>query len=133
LKKIIFAFLILLFTAGFIYAEATDSPYFVKTMKISKVYSHKDGYKVLYRNARMEFGTFYVPIEWFGNDSTKAELIYGSGDAYPYFSIFWKDGKFDHIRLYLQKDRSDGSWGDLDSTNDISGEFEGVESIELKL
>ena len=133
MKKTILVFLILLFAVGAVFAEATDSPYYVRTMAISKVYSHQDGYKILYRNAKMEFSTFYVPIEWFGNASGKAELIYGDSSSYPYFSIFWKDGQFDHIRLYLHKDRTDLSWGDLDSTLDISDKFQGVESIELNL
>ena len=133
MKKTIFAILILLFVGGIVFAEATESPYFVKTMPLVKVYPHKDGYKILYRTPQMEFGTFYVPMRWFGNAAAKAELIYGDSGAYPYFSIFWKDGAFDHIRLYLHKDRTHRSWGDLDPTNDIAAEFEGVESIELDL
>lgn len=133
MKKSILAFLILLFVAGAVFAEASESPYFVRTMPLVKVYPHKEGYKILYRNPKMEYSSFYVPMQWFGNDSSKAELVYGYSDSYPYFSVFWKDGAFDHIRLYLHKDRTHRSWGDLDPTNDIAGEFEGVESIELNL
>ncbi|MDC7226867.1 MAG: hypothetical protein PQJ61_08875 [Spirochaetales bacterium] len=133
MKKTILAVLILLCVAGAIFAESTESPYFVRTMDIMKVYPHKAGYKILYRNAKMEYATFYVPMEWIGGASAKAELIYGDSAAYPYFSIFWKDGTFDHIRLYLHKDRTHLTWGDLDPTNDISAKFEGVESIELEL
>ena len=133
MKKTILAILILLFIAGALFAEASDSPYYVRTMPIAKVYPHKDGYKILYRNAKMEYSAFYVPMEWFGGASSKGELVYGDSDAYPYFSMFWKDGAFDHIRLYLHRDRTDISWGDLDPTNDIADKFQGVESIELKL
>ncbi len=133
MKKTILVFMILLFAAGALFAEASDSPYYVRTVSIAKVYSHEDGYKILYRNSKMQYSTFYVPMEWFGGASSKAELIYGDSQAYPYFSIFWKDGAFDHIRLYLHKDRYDLSWGDIDSTIDISDKFEGVESIELNL
>ena len=133
MKKTIFAILILLFISGAVFAEATESPYFVKTMPLITVYSHKDGYKILYRNPKMEYSSFYVPMDWFGGAASKAELIYGDSEAYPYFSIFWKDGAFDHIRLYLHSDRTHRSWGDLDPTNDISGNFEGVESVELEL
>ncbi len=133
MKKFVLVFLIMLLTASAVFAEAIDSPYYVRTVNIIKVYPHALGYKVLYRNARMEYATFYVPMEWFGNASGKAEIVYGDSAAFPYFSVFWKDGVFDHIRLYLHKDRRHLSWGDLDPTVDMSGKFEGVESIELKL
>jgi hypothetical protein len=133
LKKIILAFLILLFVAGAVFAQATDSSYYVRTLPIVKVYSHQDGFKIVYRNSRLQYSSFYVPVEWFGGAAAKGELIYGDRESYPYFSIFWKDGQFDHIRLYLHRNRLDLSWGDLDPTLDIADKFEGVESIELDL
>lgn len=133
MKKTILVSLILLFAAGFVFAEATDSPYYVRTVSITKVYAHEDGYKIVYRNSRLQYSSFYVPIEWFGGGATKAELIYGDAQSYPYFSIFWKDGEFHHIRLYLQKNKLDLSWGDLDATVDISDKFKGVEDIKLEL
>ena len=133
MKKIVFALLILLVSAGFLAAEASESPYYVRTVAIAKVFSHEDGYKVIYRNSKMQYSSFYVPVEWFGGASSKAEIIYGESQSYPYFSIFWKDGAFDHIRLYLKSDRRDLTWGDLDSNTDWSSKFDGVETIELKL
>ena len=133
MKKTILVFLILLFAAGAVFAEATDSPYYVRTVSITKVYPHEDGYKIVYRNSKLQYSAFYVPIEWFGGGATKGELIYGDSQAFPYFSVFWKDGEFHHIRLYLTKNRLDLSWGDLDPTVDISAKFEGVESIKLEL
>ena len=133
MKKIILVFLILLFVAGAVFAEASDSPYYVRTISITRVFSHEDGYKVIYRNSKLQYSSFYVPIEWFGGGGSKGEIIYGDAPSYPYFSIFWKDGEFHHIRLYLHKNRLDLSWGDLDSTIDISGKFEGVEEIKLEL
>ncbi|MDC7125277.1 MAG: hypothetical protein PQJ46_06910 [Spirochaetales bacterium] len=134
MKKSILAFLVLLFIAGAVYSEATQSPYYVRTMKIVSVFSHKDGYKIIYRNAKMEYSAFYVPITWFGTASSKAEIVYGEGDTYPYFSVFWKDGEFDHIRLYLNKNIRHRSRGDLGvNTDDLSSKFEGVETIKLNL
>ena len=133
MKKTILVFLILLFAAGAVFAEASDSPYYVRTVSISKVYVHEDGYKIVYRNSKLQYSSFYVPTDWFGGAASKAEIIYGDAQSYPYFSVFWKDGQFHHIRLYLHKNRLDLSWGDLDPTVDISGKFEGVETIELKL
>lgn len=126
-------FLILLFVAGAVFAEASDSPYYVRTVSIAKVYAHENGYKIVYRNSKLQYSSFYVPMEWFGGGATKGEIIYGNAQSYPYFSVFWKDGQFHHIRLYLHSNKLDLSWGDLDPTVDISGKFEGVEAIELKL
>ncbi len=132
MKKNILVILILLCVSTAVFAEATESPYYVKSVPIVKVYSVEQGYRLVYMNSSMKYSAVYVPIEWFGGAAAKAEVVYGRSESYPYFSIFWKDGAFDHIRLYLKSDRTDLTWGDVDSTDDISGKFEGVESIELK-
>ena len=133
MRKLLLVLFILTLSAGAVFAEATDSPYYVRSIAIAKIFSHEDGYKITYRNSKLQYSSFYVPVEWFGGASSKAEIIYGDSQAYPYFSIFWKDGAFDHIRIYAKTNRRDLTWGDLDSSLDWSSKFEGVESIELKL
>ncbi len=94
-------------------AQPQNTPIFVKTVPIMKIYSHALGYRILYEKSNLEVGEFYVPVEWFNKAGGKGDIVWGNDIAYPYLSIFWKDGKFDHVRLYLDEDLSAGSWGRL--------------------
>ncbi len=96
-----------------LYAQEQDTKLFVKTVSIIKIYTHSAGYKILYLKSNMDLGEFYVPMHWFTRTGGKGEVVWGDQPSYPYFSIFWVDGKYDHIRLYLQKNLGSESWGIL--------------------
>ncbi len=136
MKKLILLITIIMIVAG-IGAFAETSDFYVKTLPIVKVYDHNLGYRIVYMKSDFELTAIYIPKSWFQTASEtgeppKAELVAGKDSSYPYFSVFWKSGKFDHIRIYLQSDLMDPSWGDLDPTVDISEKFN-VETLTLKL
>ena len=86
------------------------------------------------RGSAMDCGTdataaVYIPSRWFVPGG-KAELIRGSGPSYPYLVVFYKDGVFDHLRLYVQKDIKDSSWGLL-APDAGKGKFDG-EDLKLE-
>lgn len=114
-----------------LYAQEQDTKLFVKTVSIIKIYSHSAGYKVLYLKSNMDLGEFYVPMRWFTGTGGKGEIVWGDQLSYPYFSIFWVDGKFDHIRLYLHKNLDSESWGMLKEASVDEGIFE-VEELNLQ-
>ena len=116
---------------------AETSEFYVKTLPIVKVYDHNLGYRIVYMKSDFELTAIYIPKEWFRSaietgGAPKAELVAGKDSAYPYFSVFWKGAEFSHVRLYLQSDLNDPSWGDLDPLVDISEKFK-VETLKLKL
>jgi hypothetical protein len=97
---------------------------FVKTVPIVKVYTHSLGYKVLFVKSNMEIGSLYVPITWLGRSAGKAAMIWQTADRPPHFSIFWVNGKFDHIYLYVPNNMSLPFWGTIDERDvDLSAEF----------
>lgn len=115
---------------------AEESPYFVKTVPISKIYNHKLGYRVVYMTNNFQFKVFYIPTEWFAvagetGVAPKAELYFGNEPAFPYFSVFWKDGEFSHLRLYLKKDLNDTTWGDSTILGEIDDKFQ-VDTLDLE-
>ena len=132
LVLVIAAALLLLFTVG-LAAEVETSEYFYKTVPITKVYPHRDGYRIIYRRSNMELAVIYLPNEWFqftpgeGNRG-KGELVIANDPSYPYMSIFWKEGDFSHVRLYLHANKEDISWGDLDNPEAYNDKFD-VESL----
>jgi len=86
---------------------------YVRTTPVVKVFTHQLGYKVYYQTSRGGVDSFYVPAEWFNQAGGKASIIYGSGPQFPYLSIYWINGKFSHIKLFLVQDIQADTWGVL--------------------
>lgn len=136
MKKRVLILTVLLFLvfSGLLFAE--DSEYFVKSVPIAKVYTHNLGYRIVYQKSDLNFGVFYVPNRWLtmsdsGTEAPKAELFTGITPAYPYFSIFWKNGEFSHIRIYLHRSLSHISYGDLENPADFNDEFD-IDTLALE-
>jgi hypothetical protein len=111
-------------------AQEQDPKLYVKTVGIMKILNHALGYKVLYLKSRMEVGEFYVPPSWF-KAGGQAELVLGNGPAFPYFSVFYRDGEFDHIKIYAAENIGHLSWGRLKRQVGDSSKFE-VETLDLE-
>lgn len=133
-RVLLLTLLIFILLAGF--AHAQQSEYYVKSVPIAKVYMHSLGYRIVYQKADLNFAVFYVPESWFDlpedrNDSPKAELVMARNSAYPYFSIFWENGEFSHIRLYLQRDLNHITYGDLENPANFNDQFN-IETLALE-
>ncbi len=111
-------------------AQEQDPKIYVKTVSIMKILNHSLGYKVLYLKSSMDVGEFYVPHSWF-KAGGKAGLVLGNTPAFPYFSVFYKDGKFDHIKLYAHYNIQHLSWGRLKRQAGDNSKFE-VETLDLE-
>ncbi|RKX79758.1 MAG: hypothetical protein DRP87_01835 [Spirochaetes bacterium] len=133
-RKIIafFAVTILSVLTVSLFADTRESNLYVKSLHIVRVYPHKKGFQIVYRKNNMELREFYVPNDWFKGAGSKGDLIWGDGREFPYCSIFWKDGEFEHIRLYLHKDLNHESWGGILESNEQTDEmFENIETLDL--
>jgi hypothetical protein len=104
---------------------------YVKSVPILKIFSHPEGYKVLYMKSDMKVGEFYIPHGWLSKAGGKAEMVFGRDPSYPYFSVFYRDGKFDYVRLYVIDDVKDLSWGILRKTEASNAAF-GVDTLQIE-
>lgn len=129
MKKLIFISLVLLLLSS-VFVFADESEMFVKTMPITRIYMHKFGYRVVYLKTDMTLADFYVPMRWFDEAGGKGVLIRGYDAAYPYFSIFWKQGEFHSVKLYVKDNLDDESWGSMDLTPEESAVFD-IDALEL--
>jgi len=117
MKKLLALLVFATFVVGL--ALANESPMYAKAVPIQKITAHEKGYRVTYFTGHGDLKTIYVPLEWFyqaGDYKTaegyvKAEMYRGNGPSYPYMEIFWKDGKFHHLRLFVRASYADSSWG----------------------
>jgi hypothetical protein len=123
------AMVALLMTSVPLFAQQTDtsSKYpkevYYKVIHLMKVWTHELGYVVQYFNSKGEVADVYIPLTWFNQGAnSKADIVYGLEAAYPYMVIFWADGKFDHVTLYVSSDENARSNGALSSV-DLSKEF----------
>jgi hypothetical protein len=130
-RKIVLVVLMTLLLGVFaVSAQDQDPKIYVKTVSIMKILNHSLGYKVLYLKSSMDVGEFYVPHSWF-KAGGKAELVMGNTPAFPYFSVFYREGKFDHIKLYAHDNIQHLSWGRLKTQAGDSSKFE-VETLDLE-
>jgi len=88
-----------------------ESEYYAKTVPITKIYIHKEGYRVDYLRGGNLVDVFWAPLEWFRGSQRKGAIAFGTGVAYPYASFFFKDGAVSHFRLYLVENMGHESWG----------------------
>jgi hypothetical protein len=146
-KSVLFVAICVALASVPVFAQETETaPYYYVNVPVFKVYPYRKGYVVTYRKGAVGSATTYLPIEWFeddnrGGDGTdsaaagappKGEVILlGPGTQWPYLAVYYKDGVFSHVRLYVRKERSHETWGDVPAGINIDDKFEGVETIKL--
>lgn len=138
MRKLLALLVFALFTAGWV--SAIESPLYAKTVPVVKVTSHEKGYRVSYLTAHGELKTIYLPIEWLyqvgdyrnADGFVKVEVVRGFGEAYPYMQIFWKDGKFHHLRLFVVNSYNDRTWGVVKDGENLAPKFDPSKPIDFQ-
>jgi hypothetical protein len=91
---------------------------------VEKIYLAGTGYIVQYRRATSQIGTIGIPYNWFTDSGSVAELVkLPKGPNWPNMSVFYKDGNFSHIRLYVHWQASHQTWGVTPMGADVSKWF----------
>lgn len=110
--------------------SAENSELYPVKVEVLKIFAHADGYKVVYIKGSTESASVYLPISWFVPGG-KGELVRGTDPAFPYLVVFYKQGKFDHLRLYAQLSYKDDTWGQL-SQEAGKGKFDPSQDVKLE-
>ncbi|AEF80336.1 hypothetical protein [Leadbettera azotonutricia] len=114
-------------------SQRKESEFYYFSVPIEKIYSYRSGYVVTYRKGINKMTRTYIPHSWFEGPNGKAEEIgLGSGKAWPSLTVYYKNGEFSHVRLYVRRERSHESWGIVPLNVNIDQYFEGVEEIKLE-
>ena len=136
-KLVIFVFIAAMLVIGMpVFAQENHdeggSAFYYVNITLEKIYPHKAGYAVQYRTGGRNFATAYLPIEWFANAGGKGEVIFlPKGYTWPSMSVYYKDGEFSHVRLYVHRWVSHQTWGVVPQ-NASAENFEGVEGITIE-
>lgn len=102
----------------------------VVSVYVQQVYPHPQGYKVIYTRSDLYPGEVYLPGRWFRVAGSKGEIIYTDHPSAPYMDVYYENGEFDHVRLFVQRNRSHPTWGDLPGNQDLSEQFS-VETLDI--
>jgi hypothetical protein len=139
MKKLFFAmlFCIALTAAAPVYAqkisEGHESEYFCVTVAIEKIYPYEKGYVIQYRKGVNQMARTYLPIEWFYDAAGKGELVtLPKGKNWPYVSVYYKSGEFDHVRLYIHPSKAHETWGNIPLNVNIDDRFENVDTVKFE-
>ena len=136
MKKLI---VILLFLAVFsplsVFAisEENSSDFYYVNVHLEKIYPTGQGYLLLYRKGINQIATVGIPNEWFTDAASKAELIHlPKGKNWPSVTVFYKNGEFSHIRVYVHPSRGHQTWGNAPQSADVSRYFQDQDSFKLE-
>jgi hypothetical protein len=110
-----------------------ESEYYPVFVQVEKIYNYSKGYIVSYRRGPFQRANAYLPIEWFAGDSGKGEIVrQGSASTWPRLVVYYKNGEFSHVRLYVHRDRNHQTWGVARASGELDSKFENVEDLKLE-
>jgi hypothetical protein len=136
MKKLIVAvvFAVIMAAGSPVFAqERQESEFYYVNIGVEKIYPYRNGYVVQYRRGAYMMDRVYLPMSWFTNSGSKAEIItLPPGKAWPSMTVYYKSGEFSHIRLYVHRANSHPTWGVVPQNVNIDSYFEGVEDVQIK-
>jgi hypothetical protein len=116
--------------------SASSSSYYYVNVPVQKVYPYEKGYAVTYRKGAVDSAMAYLPLEWLkekAGEASKLEIILlGPGPRWPYLTVYYKDGVFSNVRLYVRRERSHETWGHIPAGLDLSDKFSEDAEISLE-
>jgi hypothetical protein len=136
-KLVIFAVFIAFIAGSLVFAQEDkhkhDSEYYYKNVTLEKIYPYDSGYVVQYRRGLNRLELAYLPLEWFTTTAGKGEIItLPRGQTWPSLTIYYKNGVFSHVRLYVHPQASHQTWGTIPQNANLDSRFENVEELWLK-
>ena len=139
MKKLVFfaVFIVLMVAGSPVFAQEDkhkhDSEYYYKNVTLERIYPYDFGYVIQYRRGINRMELAYLPLEWFTNPAGKGEIVtLPRGQAWPSLTVYYKNGEFSHIRLYVHPMASHHTWGTVPQNANIKSRFENIEEIRLK-
>jgi hypothetical protein len=110
-----------------------ESEYYPVFVHVDKIYNYSKGYIVSYRKGPLDMANAYLPLAWFTGPASKGEIVrQGTANAWPRLVVYYKNGEFSHVRLYVHKNRNHETWGVARTSEELDSKFENVEDLKLE-
>ncbi len=126
MKNPVAVFVGVLFLVIAVQAAAEDPRPYVRTVPLERVYTHSGGYKIVYSTSRLETAENYLPARWFEQAAGIGEIVYTDRRAAPFMQVYYYDGEFSHIRLFVRRNTAHPSWGLLPNRPEERERFDQV-------
>jgi hypothetical protein len=85
--------------------------------RVFKVEDFRDSYVITYAKQTTGAAKLVITKEWYRQNPQKLKFRRLTGVLYPYMSVFYTDGEFNHIKLSLPLSRTNAVWGWIPSNN----------------
>jgi hypothetical protein len=139
MKKLFIAVVFSVFFAAGLAVFAQDSDeeekqgeIYYKNISLERIYPYRNGYVIQYRRG-YKLLSAYLPMEWFSSSASKGEIVVlPQGPSWPSMSVYYRDGEFSHVRLYVHRLPSHQTWGVIPQYVNIDDRFEGIEEPDIK-
>ena len=133
-KRILIVAILIVMVAGFSVAqeqqESNESEFFVHTVYLNQVFRHRLGFKVTYTAANLDYKQVYIPTSWFTPAACKGELIETPSKRAPYMVVYYENGEFSHVRLFVRDNPFHVTWGRLEDEPNADEKFN-KDTLEL--
>ena len=130
-KLIIVLFLITLFIPVYAQNNSGDTMYYV-SFPVERIYPTSQGYIVQYRTG-FNIRTIGIPNDWFTRSAGKAEMVnLQTPSDWPLMTIFYSNGEFAYVRLYVHRLKSHITWGSIPQGTDLSRYFGDGETFNVQ-
>jgi len=126
MKRFIFAIIVLAAVSP-IFAQNNSNEgsnmYYIN-VRVERIYPSNEGYIIQYQRSNTQLAIVGIPMEWFTDAAGRAELIQlPAGTNWPTMSVFYVDGEFSHVRLYVHRVKGHRTWGVVPQGADLSRYF----------
>jgi hypothetical protein len=111
----------------------TESEFYYYNFPIEKIYLHNLGYMVVYRRSSNRASRTFIPFAWFSTIGGKGEIVgLPSGNEWPSFTVYYKNGTFSHVRLKLRQNKLHETWGIVPLNVNLDDQFRDIEEVKLE-
>ncbi len=148
MKKIILSLAVIFMTAGGLFVSAQtqeqdnvrqtdqtetseeDLDLYYINLPIVKIFTHPEGYYILYRSSNLKIGKLYIPWEWMDYRDQRAVYDTVGTGVNPYISYVINNGSFYQLRIKASANLFHPTWGVI-GASEIPDENFDVESVNI--
>lgn len=124
MKRTVIMLALLVVCVVSVFAISTESEYSYTNVPLYKVYTHQEGYIVLYTMDGAKMLSSYLPIDWFRfGEQNKGNLINLPKGLYPYMTVVYKNNEFQYVTLAVPRNPADDFWALVPEGTDVTGKF----------
>jgi hypothetical protein len=119
-------------------ADNTTTELYPIDIPIVKIYPYSEGYVVTYRNGPKS-EQVYIPNAWFDRKADPENLpkatkyLIGPGTVRPHMVIYYQAGKPVRLRLYVRKELTQETWGQIGQGVNLDDKFANANIEDFKI